>query len=121
MKENLAALGELSAGIAHEFKNALATISGYAQMIRSEAKPGTDLHEHGDLILRQTRSLTHVVTEFLKFARPLDLADEEVAAQPHDRRRSWRKSAKACQMCHSRFWVNSPKSPATTPCCARRS
>jgi two-component system sensor histidine kinase HydH len=82
MKENLAALGELSAGIAHEFKNALATISGYAQMIRSEAKPGTDLHEHGDLILRQTRSLTHVVTEFLKFARPLDLADEQVALRP---------------------------------------
>ena len=39
-KENLAALGEMSAGIAHEFKNALATISGYAQMIRSEARPG---------------------------------------------------------------------------------
>src|ERR1700723_3847301 len=35
-KENLAALGEMSAGIAHEFKNSLATISGYAQMIRSE-------------------------------------------------------------------------------------
>src|SRR5271165_5350074 len=81
-KENLAALGELSAGIAHEFKNALATISGYAQMIRSEAKPGTDLHEHGELILRQTRSLTHVVTEFLKFARPLELADEQVSLQP---------------------------------------
>jgi nitrogen-specific signal transduction histidine kinase len=82
MKENLAALGELSAGIAHEFKNALATISGYAQMIRSEAKPGTDLHEHGELIIRQTRSLTHVVTEFLKFARPLDLADEQVSLRP---------------------------------------
>ncbi len=82
MKENLAALGELSAGIAHEFKNALATISGYAQMIRSEARPGTDLHEHGDLILRQTRSLTHVVTEFLKFARPLELADEQVSLRP---------------------------------------
>ena len=82
MKENLAALGELSAGIAHEFKNALATISGYAQMIRSEAQPGTDLHEHGELILRQTRSLTHVVTEFLKFARPLDLADEQVTLRP---------------------------------------
>jgi len=82
MKENLAALGELSAGIAHEFKNALATISGYAQMIRSEAKPGTDLHEHGELILRQTRSLTHVVTEFLKFARPLELADERVSLRP---------------------------------------
>jgi PAS domain S-box-containing protein len=82
MKENLAALGELSAGIAHEFKNALATISGYAQMIRSEAQPGTDLHEHGELIIRQTRSLTHVVTEFLKFARPLELADERVSLRP---------------------------------------
>jgi signal transduction histidine kinase len=82
MKENLAALGELSAGIAHEFKNALATISGYAQMIRSEARPGTELHEHGELILRQTRALTHVVTEFLKFARPLDLANEQVALRP---------------------------------------
>src|SRR5262249_31561444 len=35
-KENLAALGEMSAGIAHEFKNSLATISGYAQILRSE-------------------------------------------------------------------------------------
>ena len=82
MKENLAALGELSAGVAHEFKNALATISGYAQMIRSEAKPGTELREHSEKILDQTRSLTRVVTEFLKFARPVELADEQVALRP---------------------------------------
>jgi two-component system sensor histidine kinase HydH len=75
-KENLAALGEMSAGIAHEFKNSLATISGYAQMIRSEA-PG-DAAENAARILHQTRALTHVVTEFLKFARPLELADETV-------------------------------------------
>ena len=68
VKENLAALGELSAGIAHEFKNALATISGYAQMIRSESG---ETAENAQLILEQTRALTHVVTEFLKFARPL--------------------------------------------------
>jgi len=41
VKESLAALGELSAGIAHEFKNALATISGYAQMIRRESEGET--------------------------------------------------------------------------------
>jgi two-component system, NtrC family, sensor histidine kinase HydH len=82
MKENLAALGELSAGIAHEFKNALATISGYAQMIRSEAEPGTELRDHGNKILQQTRALTHVVTEFLKFARPLQIADEQVPLRP---------------------------------------
>src|SRR5438034_5946272 len=37
LKENLAALGELSAGIAQDRKSALATIAGYAQMIRSES------------------------------------------------------------------------------------
>jgi two-component system, NtrC family, sensor histidine kinase HydH len=82
MKENLAALGELSAGIAHEFKNALATISGYAQMIRSEAQPGTEIREHGEKILLQTRTLTHVVTEFLKFARPLQIGDDQVTLRP---------------------------------------
>jgi nitrogen-specific signal transduction histidine kinase len=76
-KENLAALGEMSAGIAHEFKNALATISGYAQMIRSEAKPG-DTRESAERILDQTRALTHVVTEFLRFAKPLEISYETV-------------------------------------------
>jgi PAS domain S-box-containing protein len=80
LKESLATLGELSAGIAHEFKNALATISGYAQMIRSEAKDG-DAAENAGRIVEQTRALTHVVTEFLKFARPLDLVDEQVAVR----------------------------------------
>jgi signal transduction histidine kinase len=79
-KENLAALGEMSAGIAHEFKNSLATISGYAQMIRSEAKPG-DLRESSERILDQTRALTHVVTEFLRFAKPLEICYETVPMQ----------------------------------------
>lgn len=78
MKESLAALGELSAGIAHEFKNALATISGYAQMIRAESPPENDVRENAERILDQTRAITHVVTEFLKFARPLALAEEDV-------------------------------------------
>ncbi len=77
VKEGLAALGELSAGIAHEFKNSLATISGYAQMIRSETKG--DVGENAQRIVEQTRALAHVVTEFLKFARPLDLSNEKVA------------------------------------------
>jgi signal transduction histidine kinase len=79
-KENLAALGEMSAGIAHEFKNSLATISGYAQMIRSEAKPG-DVRESSERILDQTRALTHVVTEFLRFAKPLEICYETVPMQ----------------------------------------
>jgi PAS domain S-box-containing protein len=76
LKENLAALGELSAGIAHEFKNALATISGYAQLI-----PEASTSESADYVRRiveQTRNITHVVAEFLKYARPLEIPDERV-------------------------------------------
>jgi PAS domain S-box-containing protein len=80
LKENLAALGELSAGIAHEFKNALATISGYAQMIQSESSESEAL-DYAGRILEQTRNITHVVTEFLKYARPLEIPDENVALQ----------------------------------------
>src|SRR5947209_6652386 len=80
LKENLAALGELSAGIAHEFKNALATISGYAQMIRSESSDAEAL-DYAERILEQTRNIAHMVTEFLKYARPLEIPDERVALQ----------------------------------------
>jgi PAS domain S-box-containing protein len=80
LKENLAALGELSAGIAHEFKNALATISGYAQMIRAEATSG-ESSDNAERILEQTQNITHVVMEFLKYARPLEISNEPVALQ----------------------------------------
>ena len=74
LKESLAAVGELSAGIAHEFKNALATISGYAQMISAEAGVG-EVADSAERILEQTRNITHVVTEFLKYARPLEISE----------------------------------------------
>ncbi len=80
LKENLAALGELSAGIAHEFKNALATISGYAQMIQAE-NPTQESAENAEKILEQTRNITRVVTEFLKYARPLEISSEQVSLE----------------------------------------
>jgi signal transduction histidine kinase len=80
LKKHLAALGELSAGIAHEFKNALATISGYAQMIRAESADA-EILDHAERILEQTRNITHVVTEFLKYARPLEISEEVVELQ----------------------------------------
>jgi PAS domain S-box-containing protein len=80
LKESLAAVGELSAGIAHEFKNALATISGYAQMISAEAVTG-EVADSAERILEQTRNITHVVAEFLKYARPLEISSEPVALE----------------------------------------
>ena len=50
-------------------------------MIRSESSDG-EISDHAERILEQTRNITHVVTEFLKFARPLDISDEPVELQP---------------------------------------
>ncbi len=68
LRESLAALGEMSAGIAHEFKNSLATISGYAQMLAAEPDPL--VRQYGGKIAGETDNLSRVVTEFLNFARP---------------------------------------------------
>lgn len=78
-RRNLSSLGEMSAGIAHEFKNSLATISGYAQMLyRSLDENATAPRQHAVRILDQVQNLTTVATEFLTFARPLDLITSRV-------------------------------------------
>lgn len=80
MRENLASLGEMSAGIAHEFKNSLATISGYAQMLKGE--PDQTVSEFAARIQGTTQNLTRVVTDFLNFARPQQLRSEPIEIRP---------------------------------------
>lgn len=80
LREKLAALGEMSAGIAHEFKNSLATISGYAQMLRSENDAAT-VRQFAERIGQETQSLTRIVTNFLNFSRPRELRDEPMDAR----------------------------------------
>jgi PAS domain S-box-containing protein len=69
LKEALARVGELTAGIAHEFRNGLATIHGYSRLIRPEELPPA-YRPYVDGIRQETEALGHVVTNFLKFARP---------------------------------------------------
>jgi PAS domain S-box-containing protein len=69
LKEALARVGELTAGIAHEFRNGLATIHGYSRLIRPEDLPPA-YRPYMDGIRQETEALGHVVTNFLKFARP---------------------------------------------------
>jgi PAS domain S-box-containing protein len=77
LRENLASLGEMSAGIAHEFKNSLATISGYAQMLGGENDLPT-AREFAAKIRSETAALTRIVTDFLNFARPQTLMRDPV-------------------------------------------
>lgn len=73
LKEALARLGELTAGLAHEFRNGLATIHGYGRLL----DPATLQEPHRayvEGIRAETTALGEVVTNFLRFARPEQLA-----------------------------------------------
>ena len=70
LKENFAALGEMSAGIAHEFKNSIATILGYAQMSKVEMDVAT-LQNYAREIHKESQALSNMITDFLNFARPV--------------------------------------------------
>ena len=73
LKESLARLGELTAGIAHEFRNGLATIHGYARLLDPTVVPDR-LHPYVDGIRDETAALRDVVTNSLNFAKPTALA-----------------------------------------------
>lgn len=70
LRENFAALGEMSAGIAHEFKNSIATILGYAQMSTAETDVSS-LQNYAREIHKESQALSNMVTDFLNFARPV--------------------------------------------------
>jgi PAS domain S-box-containing protein len=72
LKDSLATVGELTAGIAHEFRNGLATIHGYARLLDLERLPA-DMHPYVQGIRDETDLLGAVVRNFLNFARPAEL------------------------------------------------
>ncbi|HEY7784093.1 MAG TPA: ATP-binding protein [Pyrinomonadaceae bacterium] len=78
LKRNLESLGEMSAGLAHEFKNTIATLHGYIQLLQN-----LELDERGklatDSLLNEVRNLSEMVTAFLNFARPQPLELEPVS------------------------------------------
>ena len=77
LKDSLATVGELTAGIAHEFRNGLATIQGYSKLFDLTALPEA-YRPYVEGIRAETESLSQVVTNFLQFARPEQLTLTEV-------------------------------------------
>jgi len=77
LKKNLESLGEMSAGLAHEFKNAIAALQGYVQLLQN-----LELNDKGRTVaaslLGEVRNLSEMVTSFLNFARPQPLQLDEV-------------------------------------------
>ena len=73
-QERLGAVGRLAAGLAHEIRNPLASLSGSVQLLRDEGS--SPLH---DIVLREVKRLNELVEEFLDSARPVRLD-----ISPHD-------------------------------------
>ena len=68
--QSLAQIGEMAAGLAHEIKNPLASISGAIQILNREIKNDTDNMRLMQIVLRETGRLGSLVNNFLNFARP---------------------------------------------------
>ena len=80
LKDTLARLGELTAGLAHEFRNGLATIHGYARLVRLDDLDAKN-RRCVEGIRDETDALGRIVTNFLTFAKP-----EQMSVAPVDLR-----------------------------------
>ena len=67
---DLALIGELAAGIAHEIRNPMASISGSIQMLRDGLEVDDINSKLMDIIMRETSRLNRLINDFLVFARP---------------------------------------------------
>ncbi|MFQ5740808.1 MAG: nitrogen regulation protein NR(II) [Acidobacteriota bacterium] len=68
--DRLSALGELSAGLAHEIRNPLGSVEGAVQILRRQKLPASTRQEFGRLAEEEINRLKGLLSHFLEFARP---------------------------------------------------
>ena len=71
--DRLSALGQLSAGLAHEIRNPLGAIKGAVEILEEDFPGGHPKSEFFAIVLKEVKRLNDVVTNFLNFARPVTL------------------------------------------------
>jgi two-component system sensor histidine kinase PilS (NtrC family) len=70
LRQRLTAVGEMAAGIAHEIRNPLASMSGSIQVLRQELPLSPDQAQLMDIVLRESERLNATIKSFLAYARP---------------------------------------------------
>jgi len=79
--EQLAALGKMAAGVAHEVRNPLSSIKGFATLLGSRFPEGSHEHATAALMINEVERLNRSITELLNYARPLPLKPVEFDAE----------------------------------------
>jgi two-component system sensor histidine kinase HydH len=69
----LASLGSLAAGVAHEIRNPLSSIKGFATFFKERYKDNPDDRETAEIMVQEVERLNRVISQLLEFARPMDL------------------------------------------------
>jgi len=69
LKDRLAAIGELAAGIAHEIRNPLAAISGSVEVLKNELETHDENRKLLELIVKESARVNDIITEFLFYTR----------------------------------------------------
>ena len=69
MRERLAAVGRLSAGIAHEIRNPLSSIAGSVKLLSSISELTEEQHALLDIVTRESERLNNIISDFLQYSR----------------------------------------------------
>ena len=77
----LASLGRLAAGIAHEIRNPLSSIKGFATYFKERYKDNQDDRNTAEIMIKEVDRLNRVISQLLDFARPLALQKKRVSLQ----------------------------------------